>query len=244
MGCVSVAFGQVERGFVKKTLEWDGREYAYQVFVPERWSPREEWPVILFLHGAGERGSDGEAQTRVGIGPAIRADRNRFPAIVVMPQCRDGVWWNDPTMERVVLATLERTIEEYNGDPDRLYLTGISMGGYGTFYFGSKYPQKFAALVAICGGVVPPFRGRLDNEQTGGNPYAEVARKIGQTPVWIFHGSSDPVVPVSESRRMRDELEKLSIHVKYTEYEGVGHNSWDRAYAEPGLFGWMLSQRR
>ena len=239
-----MGLGQVERGFVKKSIAWGGERFAYQVFIPERWSPLDEWPVILFLHGAGERGSDGLSQTRVGIGPAIRADEGHFPAIVVLPQCRDGVWWNDDTMEKVVLATLERTIEEYNGDTDRLYLTGISMGGYGTFYFGAKYPKRFAALVPICGGIVPPFRGRMESGQTEGDPYKEAARRIGQTPTWIFHGGADPVVPVTESRHMRNELAKSSIHVKYTEYPGVGHNSWDRAYAEPGLFGWMLSQRR
>lgn len=239
-----MGFGQVERGFVKKSLKLESQTYAYQVFIPERWSPLEQWPVILFLHGAGERGSDGDAQTRVGIGPAIHADQRTFPAIVVLPQCRSGVWWNDETMERVVFNALERTIEEYNGDTNRLYLTGISMGGYGTFYFGSKYPKKFAALVPICGGVIPPFRSRIPTAEPTGDPYAEAARKIGQTPIWIFHGGADPVVPVSESRRMRDELRELSIHVKYTEYPGVGHDSWDRAYAESGLFGWMLSQRR
>jgi predicted peptidase len=244
LGLVSVGFGQVERGFVNKTLQLDGETHRYQVFVPEAWSPLEEWPVILFLHGAGERGTDGVAQTRVGIGPALRANKDSFPALVVLPQCRRGVWWNDETMEKVAFASLQRTIEEYKGDDNRIYLTGISMGGYGTFYFGARYPERFAALVPICGGIVPPFRGRIASPPQTGDPYAEAARKIGQTPVWIFHGGADPVVPVSESRHMRDELQKRSIHVKYTEYEGVGHNSWDRAYAEPGLFGWMLSQRR
>jgi predicted peptidase len=240
---VSIGALQVERGFVEKTIEVNSQDYRYTVFVPDSWSPVEEWPVILFLHGAGERGADNRAQTEVGLGGAIRRQEHRFPAIVVMPQCRRGVWWNDPAMEQLALKTLQSAIEEYNGDPDRVYLTGLSMGGYGTFYLGSKYPGKFAALVPVCGGIVPPFRARETNTVQG-DPYLDAAKKIGSTPTWIFHGGADPVVPVSESRKMAEALKKVGNRVKYTEYEGVGHNSWDRAYSDPGLFGWMLSKRR
>jgi predicted peptidase len=234
---------QVERGFVEKTIEIKAQSHSYTVFVPDNWSPVEEWPVILFLHGAGERGDDNRAQTEVGLGAAIRRDSHRFPAIVVMPQCRRGVWWNDPAMEQLALQTLDKAIEEYNGDSDRVYLTGLSMGGYGTFYLGSKYPGKFAALVPVCGGIVPPFRAR-ETAPAEGDPYLNAAQKIGLTPTWIFHGGADPAVPVSESRNMAAALKKVGNRVKYTEYEGVGHNSWDRAYSDPGLFGWMLSKRR
>lgn len=234
---------QVERGFVEKTIEINAQSYSYTVFVPDDWSPVEEWPVILFLHGAGERGNDNRAQTEVGLGVAIRRDQRRFPAIVVMPQCRRGVWWNDPTMEQLALQTLDKAIEEYNGDSDRVYLTGLSMGGYGTFYLGGKYPGRFAALVPICGGIVPPFRAR-ETGPADGDPYLRAAEKIGLTPTWIFHGGADPAVPVSESRSMAAALKKVGNRVKYTEYEGVGHNSWDRAFSDPGLVGWMLSKRR
>jgi predicted peptidase len=245
-GLLLLAQSPAERGFVKKSVEIDGTVHRYQVFVPERWSPLEKWPVILFLHGAGERGADGEAQTQVGIGPAIRRDMTGFPAIVVMPQCRRGVWWNDETMEKLALGTLEEAIADYNGDPNRLYLTGLSMGGYGTFHLAAAYPGRFAAVVPVCGGIIPPHVLRREGNPADeeGDPYRLAAAKIGPTPTWIFHGVADPVVPVGESRRMARALEEVGGSVRYTEYEGVGHNSWDLAYAEPGLITWMLSQRR
>jgi predicted peptidase len=246
LSLLSLAQTPAERGFVEKSIEVDGTEYRYQIFVPESWSPLEKWPVVLFLHGAGERGTDGRAQTEVGIGPAIRRDPSRFPAVVVMPQCRRGVWWNDETMERLALGTLEEAIAQFNGDPNRIYLTGLSMGGYGTFHFAAAHPGRFAALVPICGGITPPqvLRREGNPADEAGGPYRLAAAGIGATPVWIFHGEADPVVPVSESRRMAKALEEAGAAVRYTEYEGVGHNSWDRAYAEPGLLTWMLSQRR
>ena len=236
--------GAVDRGFVTRTIEIESQIYQYQVFVPEQWTPTRRWPVVLFLHGAGERGSDGVKQTEVGLGPAIRLNPASLPALVVMPQCRRGVWWNDPAMESLALSTLEETIREYNGDPSRIYLTGLSMGGYGTFYLGAKYPDRFAALAPICGGVVPPNRLRQAGGTDHSEAYAEAARRIGNTPTWIFHGASDPVVPVSESQQMVKALEEQGISVKYTEYPGVGHNSWDAAYSESGFFTWLLSQRR
>jgi len=233
-----------ETGFLKRRILIGGDEFVYQVYVPSEWNRGHQWPVILFLHGAGERGSDGTEQTQEGIGPAIRREPNRFPAVVVMPQCRKGVLWNDPQMEQLVLESLEDSIEEFNGDRDRIYLTGLSMGGYGTFYFGAKYPGKFAALVPVCGGVVPPRELRDAEPGSLEERYLTVATKIGKTPTWIFHGSDDHRVPVSESRKMFQLLEEMGGEVKYSEYEGVDHNSWDRAYSEPDLIPWMLSKIR
>lgn len=238
--------GALDRGFVKASLTLQGEKFVYQVFVPHAWSPSEEWPVILFLHGAGERGNDGRQQLAVGLGPAVRRQEKRFPALVVFPQCRQGAWWTDPQMEELALAALNETLERYNGDRERIYLTGISMGGYGTFYLAARHPELFAAAVAICGGVVPPPRvsRSLPPDLRGGDPYRKMAARLASIPFWIFHGSADPIVPVEESRRMVAALQAAGARVKYTEYPGVGHNSWDRAYAEPGLFGWMLSQRK
>ena len=233
-----------ESGFLKRRLSVGGEEFIYQVYVPPEWEADLKWPVILFLHGAGERGSDGEEQTREGLGPSIQKNPNRFPAIVVMPQCRRGVWWNDRQMEELVLESLDQSIQEFNGDSDRIYLTGLSMGGYGTFYFGARYPGKFAALVPICGGVVPPRELRGADAESFRSRYIETAEKIGKTPVWIFHGSDDHRVSVSESRSMLEALKMAGVVVDYTEYEGVGHNSWDRAYSEPELLPWMLSKSR
>jgi predicted peptidase len=120
------------------------------------------------------------------------------------------------------------------------------MGGYGTWSLASKNPGKFAAIAPVCGGIRPPALRAVPAATPvpeGKDPYRTAAEKIGQTPVWIFHGSADPAVPTDESRKMNEALKAAGGNVKYTEYEGVGHNSWDRAYAEPELMTWMLAQR-
>ena len=233
---------KVQTGFVKHEIDLDGERYSYQVFVPRTWTADKHWPVILFLHGAGERGSDGDHQAEVGIGPAIRRDEDSFPAVVVMPQCRSGVWWNDSKMEQLVTATLEHSIKQFNGDRDRVYLTGLSMGGYGTLYFGAKHPGKFAALAPVCGGVIPPRQLRQSPTDSLA-PFLEVAVRIKGPPTWFFHGSADRRVPASESRKMVEALKEVGGNVKYTEYQGVSHNSWDAAYAEPELVPWLLSKQ-
>jgi predicted peptidase len=236
-----------ETGFLARTVDLDGVSYRYQVFVPEGWRPDEPWPVILFLHGAGERGADGVKQLEEGL-PEILRRRPDFPAVVVMPQCRRGTWWGEPAMEAQTFAALEASIEEFSGDRRRLYLTGLSLGGYGTWAFGYKYPEKFAALVPVCGGV--SARGRFPvpawhpSSRAPDDPYTETARGIGGVPVWAFHGGQDRRVPVEESRKLTRALERLGGDVRYTEYPGVPHNSWDRAYAEDGLLPWLLSQTR
>lgn len=247
---------KIETGFLDRTVTVDRVEYKYQVFVPNNWISKKKWPVILFLHGAGERGDDGLIQTEVGIGTAIRRNRSRFPAVVVMPQCRRDMWWAD-SMAEVAMAALKQAQKEFHGDSARIYLTGLSMGGYGTWYLAGKYPGKFAALAPICGGILMPEKARAQSPDDN-SPYLEAAKKIGKTPVWIFHGGDDPVVPVTESRRMAEaaktlmEQDAVNTHpqamtenlaeVIYTEYPGVGHNSWEKAYAEPDLMTWMLSK--
>ena len=226
-----------ETGFLNRRIEVHGDTFRYQVYVPAEWSKARKWPLILFLHGAGERGDDGLAQTQVGIGAAIRFHASRFPAVVVMPQCRKGVWRTDPRMEAQVLAILARSLKEFRADPARVYLTGLSMGGYGTLALGAKHPGRFAALGAVCGGVVRP------RETPQGDPYGDAARKIGKTPVWLFHGDADSVVPVTESRKMNGALKAAGGDVRYTEYPGVNHNSWDKAYADPDFIAWLLAQR-
>lgn len=239
-----------ETGFLNREVTVDKVNYRYQVYVPSNWNKKERWPVILFLHGAGERGDDGLVQTEVGIGTAIRRHEDRFPAIVVLPQSRKRVWWTDPAMEAQALKALDQTLKEFKGDPHRVYLTGLSMGGYGTWALGAKYPGKFAALVPICGGVRLPPRARnlpgsaaVEAATNGSDPYAATAQKIGKTPVWVFHGGDDPTVPVTESRQLVEALKGAGGNVRYTEYEGVKHNSWEKAYAEPEFLPWLLSQR-
>ena len=232
---------KTETGFLDRTVTVAGTEYKYQVFVPDNWTKKTKWPVILFLHGAGERGDDGLIQTEVGIGTAVRRYRDRFPAVIVMPQCRKNVWWAESNMADVAMASLAQAQKEFHGDPVRTYLTGLSMGGYGTWYLAGKYPGKFAAIVPICGGILVPDMARQQSADDNA-PYTEAARKIGKTPVWIFHGGDDPVVPVTESRRMNDAMKALGGEVHYTEYPGVGHNSWEKAYAETQLFTWIVSK--
>ncbi len=248
---------KTETGFLDRKVSVAGTEYKYQVFVPEDWTKQKKWPVILFLHGAGERGDDGLIQTEVGIGTAIRRYRNRFPAVVVMPQCRKDMWWAD-SMTDIAMAALANAQKEFHGDANRVYLTGLSMGGYGTWYLAGKYPGKFAAIAPICGGILMPDKARTQSPDDK-SPYVEAAKKISKTPVWIFHGGDDPVVPVTESRRMAEAMKGVPgqdtlytarpaarpvevPEVIYTEYPGVGHNSWEKAYADPDLISWLLTK--
>jgi predicted peptidase len=233
---------KIETGFLDRSLTLRGTNYKYQVFVPDNWSPRKKWPIILFLHGTGERGDDGLLPTAIGLPVAVRYDRSRFPAIIVIPQCRKESWWREAPMDEVAIQELETAQQEFHGDARRTYLTGLSMGGYGTWYLAGKFPGRFAALVPICGGVIRP-------KELGGtpissaDPYEDAAKKIGSdTPVWIFHGDADDTVPVTESRKMAAAMKALGGEGHYTEYPGVGHNSWDKAYAEPELMTWLLSK--
>lgn len=234
--------------FQNRSIMMGPTEYRYRVFVPKRWSRKKKWPMMLFLHGAGERGDNNTAQARVGIGPAILRQQESFPFVVVLPQCPAGRWWTDLEMQALALKALEQAAMEFGGDAKRTYLTGLSMGGYGSWLMATNNPKKFAAVAVICGGVRPPPGLRLPEAArpvgSEPDPYGAVAAKIGRTPVWVFHGGADPVVPVTESRKMVEALKKRNGNVRYNEYEGVGHNSWDRAYAEPELFTWFLSRHR
>jgi len=239
--------GRAQTGFLNRTVMEAGEEYRYQVYVPADWNDHKKWPVILFLHGAGERGDDGLLQSDVGLGHAIRKNAAAFPFIVVMPQCRKGKVWTQPDMEAQALGALDRSIKEFHGDRERVYLTGLSMGGFGTWDLAAKYPGRFAAYVVICGGIsplpqLPEIAVTLAKEHKVADPYAETVRLVGKTPVWIFHGDADPAVPVEESRKMKAALEAAHANVRYTEYAGVGHESWDNAYAEPDLVPWLLQQ--
>jgi predicted peptidase len=152
-------------------------------------------------------------------------------------------------MKTQALAALDHSIKEFHGDRSRVYLTGLSMGGYATWDFAVAEPHRFAALVPICGGVRPAIdwselRVHLPDDAKDADPYAEVARRIGKTPVWIFHGDADDAVPVEEARHMAAALKAARAEYKYTEYPGVGHNSWDKAYADLDLIMWLLSKSK
>jgi len=241
------ADARVQTGFLDRTVRVSGSSYRYQVYIPADFRSRKSWPVILFLHGAGERGSDGLLQTDVGIGHAIRLDASRFPSIVVFPQCGKDKIWGEADMRAQALAALDASIREFHGDRKHVYLTGLSMGGFGTWELAARNPGRFAAIVPICSGVQPQrdwpqLRVILIDDPKITDPFAEVARRIGSTPVWMFHGDADPSVPVEQSRHMAEALKAAGAEFKYTEYPGVGHDSWLKAYAEPDLVPWLLQQ--
>jgi predicted peptidase len=217
-----------ETGFLNKSVRAGDRSMPYVVYLPREHTSKKRWPVILFLHGAGERGDNGLSQSQVGIGTAIRMHPERFPCLVVMPQAPRGNGWRGESNE-LALRALDEVVKKYKGDPSRLYLTGLSMGGYGTWEIAAKYPDRFAAVMPICGG---------------GDPTA-MASTLKSLPIWVFHGDADQAVPVQRSREMVEAIKAAgSASIKYTEYPGVGHNSWDNAYGDAEAITWLLSQKR
>ena len=237
---------QVTTGFLDRTVAVAGHDYHYQVYVPAGYSTRDKWPVILFLHGSGERGSDGVLQTTAGLGTAIRRNAKRFPAIVVFPQAPDGTEWVG-TQSDMALATLNQAIREFHADPDRMYLTGLSLGGYGTWYLAYRHPELFAAVVPICGWI-EDFPGHQSPAPvvpaSEGAPLKAVASRLGKTPIWIFHGEMDSAVPVGGSRGPAAALQSVSANVRYTEFPGMDHEVWNAVYGSDTFVSWLFAQRR
>ena len=226
-----------------RTVAVNGRQFPYVAYVPEG----QHLPMILFLHGSGERGDDAIKPTLVGLGPVLREHPERVPAIVVFPQVPlDERWLGDSA--DAAMNALDAAIAEFGGDPERVYLTGLSMGGYGTWHLALAHAGRFAAIVPICGGLLPhPTTVAVRQSPltlSAADPYAFTAHALRTVPVWIFHGADDTVIPVSESRQMAEALRREGADVHYTEYAGVGHGSWDRAYAEEELWRWLFAQRR
>jgi predicted peptidase len=234
--------------FLERSVTLSDHQYKYRVWLPAHYTKLRRWPVILFLHGSGERGDDNVRQLSIGLGPALERFGDRYKAIILFPQCRDGQeWYGD--MELQALAALEQTIREFHGDRRRVYITGVSMGGSGVWYL-ARHRRLFAAAAPICGEVArdptdpfpsepPPDLARVVGAQ---DPYVTLAALI-VAPVWAFHGTVDDEVPVTQSRRMIAALRRLGKDANYTEYPGVGHDSWDLAYADPDLPRWLLQQR-
>lgn len=224
-------------GFLYKALSFGEQTFAYCVYVPPEYSPDRAWPVILSLHGSGERGDDGLLQTDVGIARAIRRNRKLCSAIVVMPQCRPGVWWQDDMLD-MALRCVEAASREYRCDPDRVYLTGLSMGGAGAWRLASRMPDAFAAVVPICG-----FYGR-PNVAASPEQLEPLATRLAGLPIWCFHGAADTSVPVERSREIVEAIRAGGGQVTYTEYPDGKHNVWDRAYGDTALWRWLLAQQR
>jgi predicted peptidase len=237
-----------ETGFLNRVIAFGGREYRYQVYVPASYSAMQQWPLIMFLHGSGECGTDGLLQTQVGLGSAIRQNAKRYPAIVVFPQAPvDSLWVGGPA--GMAMAALNRTMHEFRVDSDRVYLTGLSIGGNGTWYLAYRHPSTFAAIVPVCGWIRPfpeDWSKKFDPVVPGDTttPFATLAHKLGSLPVWIFHGEEDRSVPVEESRNAAAALQEEGTPVHFTELPGMGHNAWDAAYGSTKLVDWLFAQRR
>ena len=215
-----------KRGFLNRVFkDASGQEAKYVLFVPHDYRGDKPYPLILFLHGAGESGSDGQKQATVGLGRAIKRQEKAFGFITVFPQSQHRTWKADSEDGRRAVDILAEVRHGYRIDPERIYLTGLSLGGYGTWSLATRYPDRWAAIVPICGG---------------GDP--KQAEKIKDIPCWCFHGGADRTVPPARSREMIEALKAVGGHPKYTEYPKVGHNSWDKAYATPELFPWLLAQ--
>jgi len=194
-----------------------------------RKSPKK-WPLILFLHGAGERGTNVQAVGRHGP-PKIARQQPDFPFIVVSPQCPAGQWWQADTLN----ALLDEVCKKYNIDTRRIYLTGLSMGGYGSWSLAVSNPERFAAVAPICGG-----------GETIGVLLAQGKHRtaLSKLPIWAFHGGKDEVVKPSESQKMVDSLKAIGNTVKFTVYPDAGHDSWTATYNNPALYDWFLQQKR
>ncbi len=180
------------------------------------------YPLLIFLHGSGERGDNLELVKKNGP-PSFIDNRPDFPFILVSPQCPKDKWWNTEDLQLL----LEKVKHKYRVDPARIYLTGLSMGGFGTWAWACSYPNQFAAIAPVCGGGDVQF-----------------ARELKNTPVWAFHGEADPVVPVKRTIEMVEAVNAKGGSARMTIYPGVGHDSWVNAYNDEELYKWLLGKTR
>jgi predicted peptidase len=234
--------------FEKHWFVQNGDTLPYRLLLPENYDASKKYPVVFFLHGAGERGNDNEKQLVHGAKLFLKEEnRKNYPAIVVFPQCPANSFWSnvkfdmengkrvlqfqeagEPTIAmKLAQALLNNIVQTYPVAKKQIYIGGLSMGGMGTFEMVRRNPKLFAAAIPICGG---------------GNP--ATALKLKKTKWWVFHGGKDDVVPVSLSEQMVDALKKVKASVKFTIYPDANHNSWDPAFAEPTFLSWLFSQRK
>ncbi len=252
MGCNSLpsttSTAPAKGQFVARQLDFEGRQFRYQVFVPATSAtPPGPRSLVLFLHGSGERGDDGLKPTLAGIGPWLTQNMDTFPALVVFPQVPEGEEWRGRNA-RMALAVLEAASKEFTADPQRIYLTGISMGGYGSWELALTRPDQFAALVPICGALRAPRADRpglvVDQVANATDPYQSVVSRLHHVPTWIFHGALDGLVPTTDDRAIVAASRQMGADFRYTEYPDVEHNAWDATYRNPAMWEWMWSQKR
>ena len=246
--CASTPSAPALGQFLERSVVVDGTPRRYQVFVPAAHAREPgKLPVILFLHGSGERGSDNKKQLDAGLGPYVRKHLADFPALVVFPQVEENGEWMGANVD-MALAALEAATREFNGDPQRAYLTGISMGGYGTWETALKAPNRFAALVPVCGAILVPGGGRalyVTEVANAVDPYAALATKLKRVPTWIFHGAKDDVVLPDDDRKTFAAFKAAGADdVQYTEFPDANHNSWDATYNHEAMWTWLFAQRK
>jgi predicted peptidase len=219
-----VTGGGARTGFLNRVFKGEDGPDKYVLFVPHGYKGDTAYPLILFLHGAGQTGSDGLEQAKLGIGAAIKKKEKAFPFFVVFPQAHTKGWQAEGPNAKRALAILAEIQKEYKIDGKRIYLTGLSMGGSGTWSLAAKYPGRWAAIVPICG------KGAVKH-----------AGELRDLPCWCFIGDKDKAV--QNNRDMIAALKSAGAAPRYTEYPGVGHNSWDRAYATEELYTWLLKHK-
>ncbi|MFZ1289584.1 MAG: discoidin domain-containing protein [Melioribacteraceae bacterium] len=231
IGCSSVQSisneiktGQQEKSFQKELVK--NVQLNYLLYLPENYVEEEKFPLMIFLHGSGERGDDLEKVKMHGPPKLVEQGEN-LPFVIISPQCPEGERWTDKWYPEAIISLIDEIAVNYKIDNDRIYLTGLSMGGFGTWEIASLYPEKFAAITPICGG---------------GNP--EKARDLRLLPIWVFHGAKDDIVPPMLSQQIVDELKLYNSDVKFTLYSEANHNSWDETYNNRELYSWLLKQKR
>lgn len=214
--------------FISRKGEISGKKFRYRVYIPPVLIPAERPPVMLYLHGAGNRGDDNESQLN-GLAEVVERNREKFNFIVVIPQCPVDRFWDEQMINHAVKA-LDDTVTEFHGDGNRLYLAGFLLGGYGVWSTAAMYPEKFAAIVPMSGRVLPrpaemkdvaPILAELARSS---GPYKAFAKRLSNVAVWTFHGGADNVVVPDNSRRITDALERAgSTKIRYSEIPNAGH---------------------
>lgn len=234
------------RGFIFESIHAQGRTYDYSVYVPRDYTPDKAWPFIVFLHGSGESGTDGQHQMAVGIGPRVLWNPEQYPAVILFPQ--------KPTVEsewedhsEAVKAMMEATEAAYHIDPQRVYLTGLSQGGHGVWTINAAMPGTFAAMAPMCGYIERPDRDEKGEDRwtwdEDSPAFTRVVDAAVGVPTWVFYGEADPVVPPAQTDGAVARLRAAGSDVKLTTYPGVGHDCWDQAYGTEGLGAWLLEHR-